>query len=167
MNMQLQPYLYERHAALLLGSDRRQRHALPDPAGPDLQYLRLRRHGRRRRDPVDQHSPTSFGIQYYTRHIEFLGAQGNEFAGPGLTTIDAAALKPYAGSDYGWTTTRSASTCRRVLGFNDRLFLTGAVRVDNNSAFGSDLDFVTYPKASLAWVLSEEPSLGRPPARRS
>lgn len=101
---------------------------------------------------------TSVGIQYYTRHIDFLGAQGNEFAGPGLTTIDAAALKPYAGSDYLDNNTLGFYV-QEVIGLNDRLFLTGAVRVDNNSAFGSDLDFVTYPKASLSWVLSEEPSL--------
>lgn len=101
---------------------------------------------------------TSLGVQYYTRHIEFIGAQGNEFAGPGLTTIDAAALKPYAGSDYLDNNTLGFYL-QEVFGWKDRLFLTGAVRVDNNSAFGSDLDFVTYPKASLAWVLSEEPLL--------
>src|SRR2546430_7933674 len=37
------------------------------------------------------------------------------------------------------------------------LFLTGAVRVDNNSAFGADFDFVTYPKVSGTWIISEEP----------
>ncbi|HET7274577.1 MAG TPA: TonB-dependent receptor, partial [Longimicrobiaceae bacterium] len=101
-------------------------------------------------------SSTSFGAQYYQRHIEFLGAQGNEFAGPGLTTIDAAALKPYAGSDYLDNNTLGFYL-QEVVGWKDRLFLTGAVRVDNNSAFGSELDFVTYPKASLSWVLTEEP----------
>jgi outer membrane receptor protein involved in Fe transport len=35
--------------------------------------------------------------------------------------------------------------------------VTGALRVDNNSAFGSELQWVTYPKASLSWVMSEEP----------
>jgi hypothetical protein len=40
---------------------------------------------------------------------------------------------------------------------NDRLFLTGAVRVDNNSAFGDNYDLATYPKVSAAWVISEEP----------
>lgn len=102
-------------------------------------------------------SSTSVGIQYYTRHIEFIGAQGNEFAGPGLSTIDAAARKPYAGSDYLDNNTLGIYL-QEVIGLNDRLFLTGAVRVDNNSAFGSELDFVTYPKASLSWVLSEEPA---------
>ena len=45
---------------------------------------------------------------------------------------------------------------QETLGWNDRLFLTGAVRVDNNSAFGNDIRFVTYPKASLSWVMNEE-----------
>src|SRR6185436_10103948 len=40
---------------------------------------------------------------------------------------------------------------------NDRLFLTGAVRADDNSAFGSNFSAAYYPKASVAWVLSEEP----------
>lgn len=106
----------------------------------------------------DLTTSTSLGIQYYTRHIEFLGAQGNEFAGPGLSTIDAAAQKPYAGGDYLDNNTLGFYV-QEVLGWRNRLFLTGAVRVDNNSAFGSDLDFVTYPKASLSWVLSEEPAV--------
>jgi outer membrane cobalamin receptor len=40
--------------------------------------------------------------------------------------------------------------------WQQRLFLTGAVRADDNSAFGQDFDLVYYPKVSGAWVLSEE-----------
>ena len=43
------------------------------------------------------------------------------------------------------------------LGWRDRLHVTGALRVDDNSAFGEDFSLVAYPKLSLAWVLSEEP----------
>src|SRR5690606_9541333 len=42
------------------------------------------------------------------------------------------------------------------LGLNDRLFFTGAVRFDDNSAFGADFDAQIYPKVSAAWVISEE-----------
>ena len=38
------------------------------------------------------------------------------------------------------------------LAFNDRLFLTGAVRSDRNSAFGADFKTVFYPKVSASWV---------------
>jgi hypothetical protein len=34
--------------------------------------------------------------------------------------------------------------------------LTGAVRKDDNSAFGSEFSGATYPKASATWVISEE-----------
>ena len=43
------------------------------------------------------------------------------------------------------------------LAFRDRLFVTGAIRSDRNSAFGADFKTVFYPKFSVSWVLSEEP----------
>ena len=59
---------------------------------------------------------------------------------------------------------RSATTIQKTLGlfveeqvsFRDRLTLTGAVRSDQNSAFGTDFQRVYYPKASLSWVMSDE-----------
>jgi TonB-dependent SusC/RagA subfamily outer membrane receptor len=38
----------------------------------------------------------------------------------------------------------------------DRLFLTAAVRTDQNSAFGTNFQRVYYPKASLSWIVSDE-----------
>jgi TonB-dependent SusC/RagA subfamily outer membrane receptor len=43
------------------------------------------------------------------------------------------------------------------LSWNDRFFLTGAVRLDDNSAFGRDFDAIVYPKFSASWLISEEP----------
>src|SRR5690606_12686857 len=43
------------------------------------------------------------------------------------------------------------------ISWKNRLFLTGAVRGDDNSAFGANFDFVVYPKISAAWVISVEP----------
>ncbi len=40
---------------------------------------------------------------------------------------------------------------------NDRLFLTGSLRGDDNSAFGADFGFIVYPAVSLSWVVAEEP----------
>ena len=42
------------------------------------------------------------------------------------------------------------------IAWRDRVFLTGAVRTDRNSAFGQDFGFVTYPAASLSYVISDE-----------
>lgn len=47
------------------------------------------------------------------------------------------------------------------VGINDRLFLTAAVRGDDNSAFGAQFDFITYPKLSASWVISDEPFFPR------
>lgn len=38
-----------------------------------------------------------------------------------------------------------------------RLFLDGALRFDGSSAFGSNFKTTTYPKASLSWLVSDEP----------
>src|SRR5690606_17485916 len=46
---------------------------------------------------------------------------------------------------------------QQQLGWRNRLFLTAAIRADDNSAFGSRFDLVTYPKLSASWVASEEP----------
>ena len=40
--------------------------------------------------------------------------------------------------------------------WRDKVFLTAAVRGDDNSNFGVNLEFVTYPSASLSWVIGEE-----------
>lgn len=42
------------------------------------------------------------------------------------------------------------------ISFNDKLFITGAVRSDRGSSFGAALDAVVYPKASASWVISDE-----------
>jgi TonB-dependent starch-binding outer membrane protein SusC len=39
------------------------------------------------------------------------------------------------------------------------VFVTAAVRADDNSAFGESFDWIYYPKAQLSWVMSEEPAL--------
>ena len=41
--------------------------------------------------------------------------------------------------------------------WRDMVFVTVGLRVDGNSAFGRDFGIQTYPKASLSYVVSEEP----------
>ena len=101
-------------------------------------------------------SGSSIGVQYYQKHIEDLQAQGNGFAGPGIMTIGAAATQPYAYDNFLDNNTLGFYG-QEQLGWQDRLFVTGAVRVDNNSSFGDKVKWVTYPKASLSWVLNQEP----------
>ncbi len=101
-------------------------------------------------------SATSVGGQFYrTRETtSFLGGSG--FPAPNVETVSATALQNPARQDELLNTTIGAYA-QQQFGWRDRLFLTGAIRVDNNSAFGEDFKWVTYPKVSASWVVSEEP----------
>ncbi|HEX8906179.1 MAG TPA: SusC/RagA family TonB-linked outer membrane protein, partial [Longimicrobiaceae bacterium] len=41
--------------------------------------------------------------------------------------------------------------------WRDKVYLTGSIRGDRNSAFGKDLGFIYYPSLSASWVVAEEP----------
>jgi hypothetical protein len=49
------------------------------------------------------------------------------------------------------------SYVEQELNLKQRLFVTGALRFDDNSAFGKNFDATVYPKASVSWLMSEEP----------
>jgi TonB-linked SusC/RagA family outer membrane protein len=101
-------------------------------------------------------SSSSIGGQFYRTELNssFLGGTG--FPGPGVETAGSVATPAQSTQTQNINTTIGAYG-QQQFGWNDRLFVTGAVRVDNNSAFGEQFKWVTYPKVSLAWVLSEEP----------
>jgi len=100
-------------------------------------------------------SNSSFGVQFLSNAYHRTDAYGQDLGSVGIRSVSAAAV----------TTGGEQDTTQKSIGFyvqqqaawRDRLFLTGAVRIDNNSAFGAKLNRVIYPKASLSWVLSEEP----------
>ena len=100
-------------------------------------------------------SNSSFGVQFLSNAYHRTDAYGQDLGSFGIRSVSAAAV----------TTGGEQDTTQKSIGFyvqqqaawRDRLFITGAVRVDNNSAFGSKLDHVFYPKASVSYVISEEP----------
>jgi outer membrane receptor protein involved in Fe transport len=67
-------------------------------------------------------------------------------------------------------TAGASTTLQKTLGLfveqaaalNDRLFVTAAVRTDQNSAFGTNFQRVYYPKGSISWVASEEEFFPKP-----
>ena len=101
-------------------------------------------------------SKSMFGAQYYTNTQTALAASGTHFPTPGLSTISATGTKGTPSSSFLGNNTLGFYG-QQEASWNDRLFLTVALRVDNNSAFGSDASWVTYPKASASWVASEDP----------
>jgi TonB-dependent SusC/RagA subfamily outer membrane receptor len=101
-------------------------------------------------------SSSSLGGQWYRTalHQSFLGGIG--FPGPGITTVSgtATALQSTQGDTINTTI---GGYLQEEFGWNNRLFLTGALRVDNNSAFGDKFKWITYPKVSASWIVNEEP----------
>ncbi|WP_117884720.1 SusC/RagA family TonB-linked outer membrane protein [Aureibaculum luteum] len=45
---------------------------------------------------------------------------------------------------------------QQTFGFDNKLFVTGAIRLDGSSVFGADEKNQLYPKASMSYLLSEE-----------
>ncbi len=104
----------------------------------------------------DVQSSTSVGGQYYRRYEEYVYAYGEGFPVPGLTSMSATTQNRFNG-EYSVENVTVGVYLQEQLAWRNRLFLTAALRADDNSAFGEDFDFVTYPKISSSWVISEEP----------
>jgi TonB-linked SusC/RagA family outer membrane protein len=96
---------------------------------------------------------TTGGVQY----VDFTSdanTAGGATLPPGTQTPGSATIPNSA----------SSTTLQKTLGIfveeqgsiRDRLFLTGAIRTDQNSAFGTDFQRVYYPKGAVSWIISEE-----------
>lgn len=102
----------------------------------------------------DFSSTTSAGFQYYNTSKETLRGFGQEFAAPGLTAQESLARTTSSG-----TFIENASAgfyLQEEIGWRNRAFVTAAIRMDDNSAFGTNFNAAIYPKLSGTWVLSEE-----------
>ena len=100
-------------------------------------------------------SATSIGGQWVRKQLKNSTLSGQRFPAPGVETVSGTTVAGTPTQELIVNTTMGVYG-QQQFGWNDRLFLTAGVRVDNNSAFGEDLDWVTYPKVSAAWVISEE-----------
>lgn len=99
-------------------------------------------------------SAASVGLQYIDTKNDQWTATGQGLVANSLNLVGAAAI---TSADQKFTQQKSFGTyVQEQIGWRDRMFLTGAVRVDNNSAFGSDFKWVTYPKLSGSYVISDE-----------
>jgi outer membrane receptor protein involved in Fe transport len=99
---------------------------------------------------------TSVGAQYYHNATDSVYAQGAVFPTPGLSSVSATTQDRINTQDYFEDKTLGLYAQEQV-SWRERLFLTAAVRSDDNSAFGANFNRVVYPKFALSWVVSEEP----------
>lgn len=96
---------------------------------------------------------SSIGAQYIRENLTGRFATGRQLVA-GSRSIRAAAVTE--GSESTTENIKVGVFAQQQLAFRDRLFITGAVRADDASAFGNNYNLVAYPKLSLSWVMSEE-----------
>jgi TonB-dependent SusC/RagA subfamily outer membrane receptor len=97
---------------------------------------------------------TSFGAQYNERTVQSASSIGRVFASPVLRNMAGASLVETTEIE---TANKTFGVyAQQELNYGGRFFLTGAVRGDDNSAFGANFDAAIYPKLSATWSVSEE-----------
>jgi len=103
----------------------------------------------------DLGSETSAGLQYYKKGTQIAFSTAENLAVASLETLGAGSIR---NTDEEFIENKTVGAyAQQQFSWKNRLFLTGALRGDDNSAFGTDFDFVLYPKVSGSWVLSDEP----------
>ncbi|MFL5541981.1 MAG: SusC/RagA family TonB-linked outer membrane protein, partial [Longimicrobiaceae bacterium] len=104
-------------------------------------------------------SDLSVGVQYTSREFRNTVAQGTGFSTDLVNNIGSATDR------FSWDEYLAVKSlgffAQEQVGWRERLYLTGALRVDNSSIFGDNIDQLYYPKLSLAWTVSEEPFFHR------
>jgi len=98
-------------------------------------------------------SSTAAGAQGTFTHTASTRVSGRDFPGPGLSTASSGAV--ITGSEDLVDEVNAGIFFEETLGFSEKLFVTGALRIDGNSAFGDEFTHQTYPKASVAYNISE------------
>jgi TonB-linked SusC/RagA family outer membrane protein len=105
-------------------------------------------------------SKTTAGAQYVNYESNEERAQGSIL--PPGAQVPSAGTTPSIQNRYTVSKTVGLFVEEQV-SMRDRMFLTGAVRTDQNSAFGSNFQRVYYPKFSASYVISDEDFFPRVP----
>ncbi|HEV8641177.1 MAG TPA: TonB-dependent receptor [Methylomirabilota bacterium] len=103
---------------------------------------------------------TAVGAQYTRTLLDAVGVFGTGLA-PGQTAVPGATLVQ---DFYNYReSVVLGGYVEQMLGLNDRLFVTGAVRVDGASAFGRAYQAAAYPKLGASWLVTSERFMPRIP----
>ena len=100
---------------------------------------------------------TSFGSQMISENRETLSATGIGIGPPDMTLVGL--LTRTTGAESYSENNSLGYYLQEQVGWKERLFITGAVRADDHSSFGTNFDLIIYPKFSVSYVASEEPAL--------
>jgi TonB-linked SusC/RagA family outer membrane protein len=98
---------------------------------------------------------TTGGFQAYRSELSNISASGTTFPAAPITTVSGTTTR---NATEGYVANATVGLfIQQAVAWQNRLFLTAAVRGDDNSAFGKDYSAAYYPKISGSWVISEEP----------
>lgn len=98
---------------------------------------------------------TTVGADYTVNEHDELETSGHTLP-PGGSRVDQAATRNVDSQLQPTAVKTLGLYVQEQVALHDRLFLTAAVRTDQNSAFGSEFQRVFYPKASVSWLASDE-----------
>ena len=99
-------------------------------------------------------STTTVGVQYFRDYNSGVFASGRKLVA-GNNSLGGTVVPSV--NETTDETILIGGFLEELVGINDRLFLTAALRGDRNSSVGANLDqFEWYPKLGASWVISEE-----------
>jgi TonB-linked SusC/RagA family outer membrane protein len=98
---------------------------------------------------------SSVGLQYYHQDLNIISATGSNFPAIPITTVSGGATRSGTETYTGNATVGVFG--QQEVAWRNRVFLTAALRGDDNSAFGKQFKAAYYPKFSGSWVIGEEP----------
>ena len=99
-------------------------------------------------------STTSFGGQYNQELFRRTDAFGAKLLG-GVNSLSGTNAR-FAVNEVNTDVRTVGYYGREQLAWRDKMFLTGALRTDRNSAFGQNFSNIVYPSLSASWVIGEE-----------
>ena len=101
-------------------------------------------------------SRTSAGVQVNSRQFHRYTGFGSGMVTNNLTTLQPGSFTQLQVDEQLIEQTSLGMYLQEQLAWRERLYATAALRIDDNSAFGSEFHTVKYPKFSLSYVLSDE-----------
>lgn len=100
-------------------------------------------------------STTTAGVDYNNETVRGTFAFGKQLLA-GTGSLSGTTAQFAVGENNTGNITLGAFG-QEQLSWRDKVFLSGALRADKNSAFGVGIKQIYYPSGSLSWVIGEEP----------
>ena len=100
-------------------------------------------------------STTTVGNSYTRETTHWIYSFGATLT-PGIEESLAGATTDFEADEGNVLNATLSAYAQQQFAYQDRVFLNGAVRGDQNTAFGTDIGWIWYPSVSAAWVISQE-----------